>query len=125
MPTLLPTNALHAQLAQTLQRRRAELQALLQSANGTAASNDKQPEVQDFKDVAAEDTQAAIDEVAYTHASQELAQVAAALRRVEDGSYGACLDCGEAIDERRLRALPATAYCTACQVIHERPAARR
>ncbi len=49
----------------------------------------------------------------------------AALRRVDEGSYGLCLDCGEPIDERRLAALPATPFCTACQAIHERPAMPR
>ena len=79
----------------------------------------------DFKDVAAEETRAVVDEAAYAHAAEELSQVVAALRRLEDGTYGSCEDCGEAIDERRLSALPATPFCTACQTIHERPGTPR
>ena len=77
--------------------------------------------MQDFKDVAADETRAAIDDVALSHAATELTQVSAALRRIDEGGYGQCLECGEAIDERRLLALPATPFCTACQADHERP----
>jgi DnaK suppressor protein len=88
-------------------------------------ATDNPPDVLDFKDVAAEDRQAIIDEVAVAHATTELHQIVAALRRMNDGSYGECQDCGEPIDARRLFALPATPFCTACQAIHERPAMPR
>ena len=112
-------------MSRTLQQRKAELRALLQEAAGANIAGDNPPEVLDFKDVAAEETRAVVDEAAYAHAAEELSQVVAALRRVEDGTYGSCEDCGEAIDERRLRALPATPFCTACQTIHERPGTPR
>lgn len=120
-----PSPTLVLQLADQLRQRRAELHALLQAANGAAISDAAPGDVMDFKDVAAEDTRAAVDEVAHAHAAGELEQIAAALRRVEAGSYGLCADCGEVIDERRLRALPATPFCTACQAIHERPPLQR
>jgi len=113
-------------LAGKLRQRAAELRALLQQHAGAAVgASDNPPEVLDFKDVAAEDRQAIIDEAALANASTELHQIVAALRRVADGSYGECQDCGEPIDERRLFALPATAFCTPCQAIHERPAMPR
>lgn len=118
-------NPLTRQLADVLRQRQAELRAMLQQAAGASIAGDNPPEVMDFKDVAAEETRAVVDEAAYAHAAGELDQVAAALRRVDEGSYGLCEDCGEAIDERRLRALPATAFCTACQTIHERPGTPR
>ena len=40
-----------------------------------------------------------------------LAQVRAALRRIEDGTYGLCVVDGEPIDEKRLEAVPSTPYC--------------
>lgn len=40
-----------------------------------------------------------------------LAQVRAALRRTEDGTYGLCVVDGEPIDEKRLEAVPWTSYC--------------
>ena len=125
MNLIEPSPELVLQLSAQLRQRRSDLQALLHAATGAARAEDAPGDVVDFKDMAAEDTRAAIDEVAQAHAAGELEQIAAALRRVEEGSYGLCADCGEAIDERRLRALPATAFCTACQAIHERPAFRR
>jgi DnaK suppressor protein len=114
------------QLAAQLRLRAAELRALLQQHAGAAVgATDNPPDVLDFKDVAAEDRQAIIDEVAVAHATTELHQIVAALRRMNDGSYGECQDCGEPIDARRLFALPATPFCTACQAIHERPAMPR
>lgn len=124
MPPILDTTPAARNPAERLRERAEELRRVLQAAAGAAISGEH-AEVVDFKDVAAEDTRAAVDEVAQTLAADELAQVMAALRRVDDGSYGLCEDCGERIDERRLLALPATAYCTACQAIHERPALAR
>lgn len=124
MSLIAPSAALTQQLAGQLRQRQSELRSMLQSALDAAAATPP-GEVVDFKDVAAEDTRAQIDEVAQAHAADELDQIAAALRRVEAGTYGQCEDCGEVIDERRLRALPATPFCTGCQAIHERPALRR
>lgn len=41
----------------------------------------------------------------------ELADVERALQRLDEGSYGTCQVCGAAIDEERLAAEPATAFC--------------
>ncbi|MEO7143562.1 MAG: TraR/DksA family transcriptional regulator [Bryobacteraceae bacterium] len=41
--------------------------------------------------------------------------VRAALARMEDGTYGACIHCEEEIKARRLDALPWAAYCVNCQ----------
>ena len=40
-----------------------------------------------------------------------LGQVRAALRRIEDGTYGRCVVDGEPIDEKRLDSVPWTPYC--------------
>ncbi len=45
----------------------------------------------------------------------ELAQVDAALKRIAQGTYGQCLDCGVEIPAARLRAAPEAARCVACQ----------
>lgn len=125
--TVLATSAPPTkQLAAKLRQRAAELRTLLQVHAGAAVgATDNPPEILDFKDVAARDTHAIIDGVTLSHATAELQQIVAALRRVDDGSYGLCQDCDEPIDERRLFAMPATAFCTACQAIHERPAMPR
>lgn len=42
-------------------------------------------------------------------------QVSEALERIDDGSYGRCLQCGESISAKRLAALPWVALCIGCQ----------
>ncbi len=44
----------------------------------------------------------------------ELQQIAAALGRIEDGDYGFCLGCGEAIAARRLALNPTAPTCIDC-----------
>jgi RNA polymerase-binding protein DksA len=48
-------------------------------------------------------------------ATQHLALVDAALARLDDGTYGRCLRCGEPIADARLEALPWAAHCIGCQ----------
>jgi len=43
-----------------------------------------------------------------------LDQIDGALKRIEDGSYGECEDCGVRIPEPRLEALPYAALCVQC-----------
>ena len=48
-----------------------------------------------------------------------LRQVQAALRRVHDGSFGACIDCESAISVKRLAAVPWASRCIQCQEVAE------
>lgn len=43
-----------------------------------------------------------------------LRRIAAALKRVDDGEYGACLECGEAIKQKRLEFDPTVPLCVDC-----------
>jgi RNA polymerase-binding transcription factor len=47
-------------------------------------------------------------------ARQELADIDAALARIQEGSYGRCLNCGGPLGLQRLRAIPEARYCLAC-----------
>jgi RNA polymerase-binding transcription factor DksA len=47
-------------------------------------------------------------------ARSHLAAVDAALRRLEDGTYGRCEVCGRAIPDERLEARPTAATCVGC-----------
>lgn len=44
----------------------------------------------------------------------ELKAIDAALQRIEDGSFGTCVKCGEAISADRLEAVPHAALCREC-----------
>jgi DnaK suppressor protein len=52
----------------------------------------------------------------------ELAEVEAAVRRQERGTYGTCQACGRPIGDARLEALPATRFCVEDQAKAERQA---
>lgn len=44
-----------------------------------------------------------------------LQAIEGALRRIDDGTYGICRDCGEAISPARLTAIPWTRSCISCK----------
>lgn len=51
---------------------------------------------------------------------EELAQVEAAQRRLPNGDFGVCEECGAAIGLQRLLAVPHATRCIACQTQHEK-----
>ena len=116
-------SSLAPHFSQLLQKREAELRALLRNAREPPhdATEADSHDVTDFKDMASEESLSVVDEAQANHAAEELDQVLTARQRLEDQRYGRCLDCDEAIDLRRLEAMPATPYCTACQAIREHP----
>ena len=48
---------------------------------------------------------------------RQLAEVDAAIDRIDAGTYGTCLNCGRPIPAGRLEALPWAAHCIDCQRI--------
>ncbi len=44
----------------------------------------------------------------------EIPRVEAAFARIQDGTYGLCIDCGESIEEKRLAAMPEIPTCRGC-----------
>jgi DnaK suppressor protein len=42
-------------------------------------------------------------------------QVIEALRRLDEGSFGSCQACGHLIGRDRLKAMPYTSFCVACE----------
>lgn len=49
-----------------------------------------------------------------------LKKVEEALARIEEGTFGDCIECGEPIETRRLEARPTTTHCVACKEEQER-----
>jgi DnaK suppressor protein len=47
----------------------------------------------------------------------QLRDARAALRRIQEGSFGTCQECDEDIHPKRLAALPWASYCIRCQEI--------
>ena len=101
-----------------LLEQRASLQIQISSLRGGAigraqASADHfgQPEDTRAQMVTERDLEFALD----ARETAELAAVDAALKRIEDGVYGQCADCGVDIPAPRLHAAPEAARCVDCQ----------
>lgn len=46
----------------------------------------------------------------------EIERIHAALSRIDKGTYGICVKCGDPVQKERLALLPATPFCAACAV---------
>jgi RNA polymerase-binding transcription factor DksA len=75
--------------------------------------------VLDRKDQAELMIQAGMDDAELVRDLDELAQVNAAIERLDAGRYGICQDCHEPIAPERLLAQPWAPRCLACQTRHE------
>jgi DnaK suppressor protein len=98
-----------------LEAEQAELVQLVRNRDGIAI--EKSPDAFDEVQHATE------RELAIRNLDREsnlLRNVRAALRRIEDGSYGVCLHCEEDISPKRLAAVPWTAFCIQGQEIADR-----
>jgi DnaK suppressor protein len=60
-----------------------------------------------------------------SNAQAMVAQINAALERLDAGTYGVCINCGREIDPRRLESLPYVTLCIDCQAAAEAASARR
>jgi DnaK suppressor protein len=49
-----------------------------------------------------------------------LLQIDDALGRIDDGTYGLCINCGQPVSEKRLTAVPWAPYCVDCQELAEK-----
>lgn len=75
---------------------------------------------QDSDDVKHRDAQRAMDMRWSDRDLAELGAVSAALLRLQEGRYGECADCGEAIAFDRLKVEPAALRCIGCETRRER-----
>jgi RNA polymerase-binding transcription factor DksA len=115
-------NSLAGHFGGILARRETELRKVLDTGNKEELAADQAGgEVQDFKDLAERESQSDMAAMDAARAAAEFSLVLAARRRLRDGNYGQCVGCGKPIDLRRLEALPAAAFCVACQTAGEKP----
>lgn len=122
----LPTQTHLTALRELLVYRQHELrtdihaaeQALLADAETIAA------DVTDQKDTAQRHQRGEMSDAQERRDRDELEQVEAALKRLDDGVYGDCSACGESIALQRLQVQPAAPRCAACQADFEHIAAQ-
>jgi len=122
----LATQAHLTTLRDLLAYRQRELRAEVHAAE-SARSESLAPqahEVVDRKDEAARYGESGLAGAQEQRDRDELAQVDAALHRLDRGSYGDCVDCGEPVALQRLLVQPAAERCAACQSAIEHARAR-
>lgn len=79
-----------------------------------------QPKPADFgpdlneEELARETTESEINTSLEFELEQQLNLVLKAKQKLQNGSYGACENCGADIPAERLEALPASVYCASC-----------
>lgn len=93
-----------------LEARLAELGARLHEIDDELDSHSSP----DWDDMAVEREEDEVLEQMGTSGQVEIAQIKAALDRMDEGEYGFCVQCGAEIAEERLDLLPQTPFCASC-----------
>ncbi len=75
---------------------------------------------QDFEDVAVDFLETQQEQSLLVNELALLTEVQRALKRIEDGTYGKCVTCGQPIPEKRLEAIPWAARDVKCEEQLER-----
>ena len=107
-------------VTEILERKEAELERVLRRRDGI--------EIEKSADQMDEIQYASERDLAIRNVDREsvlLRAVKAALRRVADGEFGACVECETAIGPKRLAALPWAARCIRCQDAADRDGRER
>lgn len=95
-----------------LEREREELRGRLSELGfGESGGLEYDPNFADSSQVTAERGEA---EALATTLKEQLEEIETALQRIEEGKYGTCDACGQAINPARLEAMPAAHQCVEC-----------
>src|SRR5579862_3023625 len=101
-------------MKQHLEQKQAELQASIAGLDQAYPTPVDPIELsegpQDFEDTATDFLEMQQEQSTLVNEQALLAEVQAALKRIEDGTYGQCIDCGQPIPEKRLEAIPWAAH---------------
>lgn len=108
------------ELRLSLQANQSALQTLLRKREGIAVERSADPSDEAQSAFCRELTIRSVDRKVSL-----LAEIRFALRRIEDGTYGACQACDAEIGEKRLAAVPWAEYCIHCQPLMAIPNGRK
>jgi DnaK suppressor protein len=110
----------YTELKKMLEDRRRELMNEVQGRiREVRTDSSKDREVLDQGESSEVDIQEDIEFALIQMKSETLNKIDAALRRLEDGTYGDCFECGDEIAGARLRALPFAVRCKDCEEARE------
>lgn len=105
-----------SQIKKELQKRKLDLEQELVKSYSEKFSDDQ---VQDPGDQALTSTMESLRSSLQDTRIDEFNRIVKALTMIEDGTYGICVDCQEAISEKRLKLYPDATRCLACQEAYE------
>lgn len=108
------------ELKKILEDRRRELMHEVQARIRDARTGtSKERQVLDEGESSEVDIQEDIEFALIQMKAETLNKIDAALRRLNQDTYGFCFECGAEIAERRLRALPFATRCRDCEAVRE------
>ena len=106
-----------------IEARRRALQAELHDGTDRAREDNFEDLAGPAPDAGDESVATLIGDIDHADVSRDLTELRAldaARGRMEEGSYGVCVDCGGEIEYERLKAAPAAFRCISCQRLHEK-----
>ncbi len=112
----------YSELKRMLEDRRREIHAEVQGKMRDVRSEGTwggKSEVFDAVESSEADIQDDIEFALIQMKSETLNKINDALKRLDQGDYGNCFECGEEIAEKRLRALPFAVRCKDCEEARE------
>jgi DnaK suppressor protein len=112
----------YAELRRILEERRREIMSAVHGKIRdvrTENANSSTTGVLDAAETSEADIQDDIEFALIQMKAETLHKIEEALRRLEEGTFGYCFECGDEISERRLRALPFALRCKDCEEARE------
>ena len=112
----------YAELRRILEERRREIMSEVHTKIRdvrTEGANSPAHGVLDAAETSESDIQDDIEFALIQMKAETLNKIEEALRRLEEGTFGYCFECGEEISEKRLRALPFAVRCKDCEEARE------
>jgi DnaK suppressor protein len=112
----------YSELKRILEERRREIMSAVHEKIRdvrTEGANNPTTGVLDAAETSEADIQDDIEFALIQMKAETLHKIEEALRRLEEGTFGYCFECGEEISERRLRALPFALRCKDCEEARE------
>jgi RNA polymerase-binding protein DksA len=118
----IETDRFREALLEERKRVEAAIQNLHDENPGTLAEDAGEETAYDnhLADTATETYDRELDYTLEENSEHVLAEIDAALKRIEEGTYGICTNCGKQIAEERLEALPWATLCIDCARDRER-----
>ena len=114
------TRDVYAGLRQQLDQKKSDLLARLERIT----ANLRRGYEADSKERAKQLEDSEVVDALGNEARAEVARITATLRRMDDGEYGTCIECGAEIDQNRLEAYPYADECIDCARFDEHRRAR-